>query len=258
MKALAILGAFVALALTGGPAAAQGGARPARAPQESYAVMWIILPDRPPAATAWIGPHSSITSSRLVPRRAFATGAEAVALDGRPLMPAGTRLTELASQTRVACMMAPPPRGGTASVLLGQRARICLVDQDRDGRFEQFFRLGGSFTGFFTGAGRLPREREAMQPLAYTEIDPTTIPDLPRIYIRYGWFASLINRLIFQVCLGEQGPAICISEEARVNQGQLPATFELLGAQFRVEAKLENRVQVTMLTPIIARPLILY
>jgi hypothetical protein len=252
MRAVVLLLAMLALAAASGPAAAQGGARPARAPQERYAVMWIILPDRPIASTAWIGPYSSITSARLVPRRAYVTGADAVAQDGRPLMAAGTRLTQLASPTMIACMMAPPPRGNTASVLLGQRARICLVDQDRDGRFEQFFRLGGSFTGFFTGAGRVPREREAMQPAAYTEIDPTAIPDLPRIYIRYGWFASLINRLIFQVCLGEEGPAICISEEARVNQGQLPATFEL------VEAKLENRVQVTMLTPIVARPLVLY
>lgn len=98
-----------------------------------------------------------------------------------------------------------------------------------------------------------------MQPVAYSEEDPTSIADAPRIYVQYGWFASFVDKLVFQTCLiPDSNDRACLYPTNDVKRTALPEQFEALGARFQVEAKEENRVRVRMLTQFVPQPLFIY
>jgi len=255
MALFRILTLAAALAGAGASASAQRAPRPE---PEPYAVLWRVVPDRPVEPMIWVAPRNTITSAHLEPARALALDGEARQSDGRPLLPAGAPLIRLAARTIAACGAEPPrERGLTAVWQFGTNRYICFVDQDRDGRFEESFPMRTGAFGFLFGAGRLPRERQPIPPVAYSGRGSDALPNPPRLYVRYENFASFVDRLIFRVCFAERGNAVCLNPEAVVRLSQLPATFELLGGRFRVDAKVENRVQVTMLSPLVAQPLVI-
>jgi|GEM_PF-5246785 len=257
IAALALLsGTAAGVFAFAGPALGQ---RPQRPPPESFAVMWQVVPDRPVAPTLWVTVRNTITSAKLEPRRAFALDAEARAADGALLLPAGAPLIWLAARTMAACGAEPPrERGLTAVWQFGTDRYICFTDQDRDGRFDQTFPMRTGTFGFLFGAGRLPRERQTIAPVAYSERSPDSVPNPPRLYVRYENFASFVGLLIFQVCFAERGVAVCLNPQARVRHSEIPVEFELLGGRFRVDAKVENRVQVTMVSPLVSQPLVIH
>ena len=113
--------------------------------------------------------------------------------------------------------------------------------------------------GILIGAGRFPKKTVAMQPVTYSEEDPASIVDAPRIYVQYGWFASFVDKLVFQTCLiRDSNDLACLYPTNDVKRTALPGNFEAFGARFQVEAKEDNRVRVRMLTQFVPQPLVIY
>jgi hypothetical protein len=261
---VAVTKAFQSIAIGAGAigAASIAGAQPAppqaAAQPETYAVVWSIIPDQPIPSTMWLTARRSITSVRVQPRRTFLSGGEARAADGSLLVPDGAPLIGLTARTMIACATVQNRDHGVAAVWqFGTNRYICLVDQDRDGQFDHYFNLRTGTVGFLAASGRLPRDRLPMTPVPYRETDPRQFPNSLRMYVRYENFAWIVGRLEFRLCFSESGYALCITPGADAHSGHLPETIELLGAQVRVEAKEENRVQVTMLSPIPPQPFVI-
>jgi hypothetical protein len=204
------------------------------------------------APVTWATPYTSIASARLVPGRLYALDDAVLDAKGATILPAGTELIAPASSLTLGCTMSP-----SGLHMLNPRF-FCLIDSDRDGRFDQLFNANTPMKILFTGSGQIPEKRTAITPVHFADRDPMTAKFQPRIYVQYGWFASFVGELVFQTCLraNERGPA-CLTQDAIVKSKTLPGEFESLGARFRVEAKEENRVQVRMLAPFAARPFIL-
>ena len=238
-------GAIAALAVLAGC-----GLAPVASAQ-SYRVVWMIAPEEA-APVTWVTPYTSIASARLVPGRMLVIGADVKGADGKTILPAGTELISPASTAILGCTMSP-----SGLHMLSPRF-FCLLDSDRDGRFDQLFNANTPIKVLFTGLGRIPKKLTPIDPVPFERRDPMTATFKPRIYVQYGWFASFVGELVFQICLreNERGPA-CMTEDFIVKSKTLPGEFTALGARFSVEAKEENRVQVRMLSGFPAQPFIL-
>lgn len=229
------------------------GARPAAAANERYVVMWTIVPQDELVPVGWFKPYTTITSVRLIPKTLLVLDADVKGADGALLMRAGTELIGLSSELTIGCTM----QTGKASILLNRY--VCLVDSDKDGRFDQTFNRGTQNKYLFTGAGKVPGKRAAVAPVGYQPRDPMTATFQPRLYLQYGWFASLVGELIFQTCFEESDKSgtSCLSPWATVKAKTMPAELESYGGKFRVEGKEENRVQVRMLSAFDPQPFFL-
>ncbi|HEX8262804.1 MAG TPA: hypothetical protein VF547_08020 [Allosphingosinicella sp.] len=217
--------------------------------------VWLVVPDRPMAPTAWIGPNRAITSARLEPPRLYENRTDVRTSDGKLLVPAGMPLMGLVSRTQAACASEPRgDRGLAAAWWLGTNRFICLVDQDRDGAFDHYFSLRTGPANLIIGAGRFPAVLQPLRPAAYVERNPATFAQAPRIYVSYSHFASLVNTLIFHLCFAERR-GLCLYPDVRTKREPLPQTFEMLGARFQVSAKEGDRLQITQLTEMVRQPL---
>ena len=250
-----------ALAAGLNPVNAQSAKADARkVPRQSYWVLWAIDPDPRIEAPKWVEPYSSVASARLVPPTAYVVDQDVRTAEGKLLVPAGTEMAGLLSEALLACTMHPPAlKGLQALKWLGSHRYVCLMDEDRNGSFDRYFWMGTPAAGVPIGRGRVPRKRNPISDIPYTVKEPKELTTLPRIHVRYGWFASLVDTLIFQVCFAESGyhnDGTCLVERADVKRSALPQTFSLLGGKFQVTAKEGNRVQVQMLEPLAPQPLL--
>lgn len=263
MKRLARLAlALVGLGTASG-VAAFGRASPSEWTNDprNYAVAWMVAPDtQVPLDAMWVGPHKSFASARLLPATLLVLKDDVAAPDGALILPAGTKLNGLVSKTKAACTLEAPPSKGLAAVwFYGADRYLCFIDDDADGRFDRYFRRAAATAGILIGVGRFPKKLVAMQPVAYKTEDPGSIVDAPRIYVQYGWFASFVDKLVFQTCLiRDSNDQACLYPTNDVKRTALPGTFEALGARFQVEEKVDNRVRVRMLTQFVSQPLVIY
>lgn len=229
--------------------------------QRNYLIAWTVAPDaQVPSDAMWVGPHKSFASARLLPATLLVLKADVTAPDGTLILPAGTKLNGLVSKTKSACTLEAPPSKGLAAVwFYGADRYLCFIDDNGDGRFDRYFRRAAATAGILIGIGRFPKKAVAMQPVAYSEEDPASIVDAPRIYVQYGWFASFVDKLVFQTCLiRDSNDRACLYPTNDVKRTTLPSNFEALGARFQVEEKENNRVRVRMLTQFVPQPLVIY
>ena len=233
----------------------------ASAAGESYFVAWRVVPQELSSASQWVKPYTAITGARLLPYKLYVVDADIVGADGKTVMAAGSELIGLVSKAKIGCTITPPVNKGlNAVIFVGVARYVCLLDADADGHFDHYFRSGTPTVGIFAGSGRVPAILFDIRPAAYAERPPETATTPPKVYLQYGWFASFVNELVFQLCLKENttgNDGTCLSPDFSVKRTGLPATFEALGGTFRVDAKKDNMVQVTMLAPFKAQPLFL-
>ena len=230
---------------------------PASAPagRDSYVALWTVVADRPMEPTAWVGPNRAITSARLEPPRLFENRVDVKTPDGKLLVPAGMPLAGLVSRTQAACASEPlGDRGLAAAWWFGTNRFICLVDQDRDGRFERYFSLRTGPSNLIVGAGRFPAAMDPVEPAEYVERSPSTFANAPRIYVSYGHHASLVNRLIFKLCFSARR-GLCLAPHTTTRREPLPQSFEMLGARFEVTGKEGDRLEITQKTEFVRQPL---
>jgi hypothetical protein len=95
----------------------------------------------------------------------------------------------------------------------------------------------------------------SLDPAPYVERSPASFEQAPRIYISYAHHASLVNRLIFNLCFSKRR-GLCLSPDTRTKRQPLPQSFELLGARFEVTAKEGDKLQITQRTEIVRQPLL--
>jgi hypothetical protein len=224
---------------------------------ERYETSWAVVPQDANESTRWVEPGGVVTSARLIPRKLYILP-DGVTTGGATILPPGTELVAPAAADTIGCTIRSRREGGAQQF---QRGFICLIDSDHDGRFDRYFDGRSASPDFFIGFGKKPKTMTAIQPARFEAREAALVSDSPRVYLQYFYFASVANELEFQTCLVEKprGSVGCFGNGwIRVNRAKLPYDFEALGGRFRVEAKEESRVRVTMLSPFAAQPFIVY
>lgn len=132
-----------------------------------YGMQWTWDPIEGPSAPVAKG--GIAFQARLIPESLFVLDGDVVAGDRR-LIAKGTQLTKMHSRKGVRCTVGP----GVAGTLSADR-RVCVLDQDGDGRFEGYFDVGLGFQiGQIQFTGCLPLEALAAQVPAMHQVDPKT------------------------------------------------------------------------------------
>jgi len=224
---------------------------------ERYETFWVVVPQDVHESKSWVDPGGVVTSARLIPRKLYILP-DGVTTGGATILPPGTELVAPVATDTIGCTVRSR-REGVAKQF--ERGFICLIDSDRDGRFDRYFYGRSTSPDFFIGFGKKPKTMMAIEPARFEAREGSLVSDGPRVYLQYFYFASVANELEFQTCLVEKPyrSVGCFGNGwIRVNRAKLPYDFEALGGRFRVEAKEESRVQVTILSPFAAQPFIVH
>jgi hypothetical protein len=164
MRRVALFAALVASSLTA-PAAA-------REFRHYFGMQWVVTPQADISRTVTVRAGEVVVEAPMLTTDLFETTAE-IRVGNRLILGAGAQLATAVSAVPIRCTVA---RGVQNS--LSQTRRICLTDQDRDGRFDHFFDVGlgqGGYDVQFTGC--IPPDAQAISPVDMTAVDVATLRD---------------------------------------------------------------------------------
>lgn len=147
-----------------------------------------------------------------------------------PVLPIGLRLIAVSSTAAaIRCTLT-----ANARILFGN-FHTCLVDSDRDGRFESYFTATNSVPGLVSITGRVPKKLKPLaMPVAYRDIDPALYDQKLIVAIQWWGGPNLWGYKQFKVVLGGVGDAVTdlAGPGVVVKPTEFPKNMEILGSKF--------------------------
>lgn len=162
---------------------------------------------------------------------------------------AGSQLIEIRSPDALV-FCDPVPR---AQKLVGH-AQPCLVDADKDGRFEGLFLTSSATKGILTVQGSRPKTPRAIVPIAYRRLDVTAFGLPLFVGVQYRGNANPAGNHIFQINYGSDASVGSLTDRFVVGKTDLPATRMPFGAQFDLLAQSSGSIRVRVTKTIPAQP----
>lgn len=135
-----------------------------------------------------------------------------------------------------------------AQKMLGH-AQPCLVDADRDGRFEGLFVTTSSTKGILTIAGKLPKKRTAIKPLPYVRVDVRSFRMPLFVGLQYRGNANPMGNHVFQTNFGSDRSTGALSDRMLIGKSQLATRRTYLGGEFEVLGSVPSGVKVRIIKP---------
>lgn len=203
--------------------------------------VWTIQPATETPAERTIGYDEWVVRQPLLPAGLFRLDGEAK-VPGRPsLFAAGAQLIEVRTEGAVVACDAVARR----QKLVGA-SQFCLIDYERDGKFDGMFAVGNISKGggMPTIQGQYPQKAKPIEPVAYSRLDPSQIATRYFVGIRNAGKAAIYDRQNFQICYGGESATDCLSDWSYTSASTFPATIELLGARITVLSREEGKVRV--------------
>jgi hypothetical protein len=186
-RAAVLAAAFLGTLIAVGPAAAQG-----EPSDRHYELTWTIGAQTYPQGDHWVREQGAIIEARLLPANLYVPDGPAFAENGTPVMGSGEQLAGLYSSKLAACNTW---RGSAGTV--SSRDWVCLVDSDRDGRFDGYFQHGGNTAQLLTLEGEMPERLRPLRPVAYRELPATQFERAP--YFKFHYQRILDSRMTVPV-----------------------------------------------------------
>lgn len=221
---------------------------------DQFEVSWMIESGTPFEGERLVRRSDTVFDTRLLPPRLFRLETGVNKANGSRLLAAGQELIGLVSRTMIACTIAPPStRGLGAALWAGTDRHICLVDANRDGKFEAYFHHTVDDDYAIMGWGKVPEKPRAIQPVAYREDAPHTVGATPRLRVVFNGFGH--NAL--SLCVSGGGDREnCLEKRWRVDASTVPVEVTVLGATFEISTgDAEGKVaKIAMKSPFEAQP----
>lgn len=167
----------------------------------------------------------------------------------KPPVPAGTRLLAVKSEMgEVRCVMDVSK--------LPYVSMPCLLDADKDGRFESWFGSGADALAVLpTVNGRIPKTLKPLPaPVAYRDIDPALHE--PKLFVgvqRRNYF-NIYGNESFMIVFGSEGRTAEITTPVVVKAADLPKELSVLGARFTAISETAGKLKVKVDAPMPPQP----
>ena len=221
------------------------GSSSAAAANRFVTTIWSVGESLVPAGEREIGRLDYVFKHRLLP-----TGLAEVA-EGSPEtgLAAGAQLVEL--QTGGALVFCDADIRGQK--LVGH-AQPCLVDADRDGRFESMFRTTSVTKGMLTVQGKLPKKPKPIGPLAYRRLDPAQFKQALFVGLQYRGDANLFDNQVFEVKYGSDDKTGSLTERIVHKKGNIPGETAFLGGRFTILSTAPEGIRVRVDQPMPPQP----
>ena len=162
---------------------------------------------------------------------------------------AGTQLVEIQSAAALVFCDA----GIRGQKLVGH-AQPCLVDADRDGRFESLFWTTSVTKGMLTIQGKLPKKPKPIGPLPYRRLDPGQFKDALFVGLQYRGDANIFGNHVFEVKYGSDEKTGSLTERILHKKANIPGSTDFLGGRFTILSAGADAIRVRVDRPIPDQP----
>jgi hypothetical protein len=125
-------------------------------------------------------------------------------------------------------------------------AQPCLVDADRDGRFEGIFHTTSVTKGLLTIEGKRPKAAKPIAPAAYRRLDPAAFRQALFVGLEYRGSANLVGNHVFEVNYGSDERTGSLSRRLTRKGSKLDAPMEFMGGQFSILGTTANGIRVRL------------
>jgi hypothetical protein len=167
---------------------------------------------------------------------------------GLAALTAGKQLIELqSSDALVFCDPVIRPQK-----LIGH-GQTCLVDADKDGRFEGMFFTSSVTKGILTIQGKRPKTPRPIAPLAYRRIDPAEFGETLFVGLQYRGDANLFGNHVFEIKFGSADQTGSLTERVLYKKDQIPPK-EVLGGRFTILESIPDGIRVRVDKPFPRQP----
>ncbi|MFA6117637.1 MAG: hypothetical protein WC729_26845 [Sphingomonas sp.] len=195
-----------------------------------YIFRTLLVPDQPAERSPTVSKNDPWFSGKAVPVRAMALDADIPITGAAIVLSRGAVLSVADSDHLIACQREVVLSAGVGGM---GRSPVCLVDLDRDGRFDGWFK---SSINLIWGCcnGHLQRSRvRPIAPAGATELSP----DRVRALDPWGYFSIRYAQGMLTYCLGISD--VCQQKAPRIKPSEIEQTTEFMGGLFGYR-KLEN------------------
>lgn len=184
------------------------------------------------AARPVLAEHAVLRAA-VKPEKTVALEEPLVSADGNIRIAPGARFMVQSSQAMLACQIYTRSSVTWTLFNRGSENMLCLIDADRDGRFDHFFTRKYAMRGFLDIAGTIPDALEAVAPAHYEPAEAQTGPEQPMYQLEYGGRrrkGDVFRLSLFSVAGAAQG-AYCLTKEMVVPVTATGARFDIAGAE---------------------------
>ncbi len=203
--------------------------------------IWTISPTTESPAERLIASGEWVLQQPLLPEGLFRLEGPAVVVGGTALLQSGAQLIEIRAEGATVACDAVARR----QKLIGA-SQFCLVDYDKDGRFDGMFPVANISKGggLPTVQGAYPKKAKSIEPVSYSRTDPAQIEARYFVGIRNAGKATLYDWQNFQVCYGSESATDCLSAYNRTSASAFPQSLNVLGSRVTVLAREDGKVRV--------------
>jgi hypothetical protein len=174
-------------------------------------------------------PGEDLFSQRLLPEGLVELSSDAPVAG----LYAGNQLVELYSETAVvACDARPHP--SKLLGLLSPASQPCLIDEDRDGRFEGFFYVPYGTGALFYVLQDRPKKSKAIPPVAYRSLNPDQFALSLSLRLTYVGRGKIRPRYVFDTRFGSEKRYDRITNSYTIDYSAVGTEQSFMGAKFRI------------------------
>jgi hypothetical protein len=219
---------------------------PASAEDRSLRNAWTILDDSALQGERILARGDYVFKQRLAPIGLAELGEEGVAVAG---LAGSSQLIEV--QSPGAIVFCDPAL--RARKMLGH-AQPCLVDSDRDGRFEGMFLTSSTTKGILMVQGNRPKVPKPIVPIAYRRLEVSAFALRLFVGVEYRGNSNPAGNHIFQVNYGSDGAMESLTERFAIGKVNLPATRTPFGGEFELLSESSQGIRIRVSRTIPAQP----
>jgi hypothetical protein len=203
-----------------------------------YIFPTLLVPDPPVERSRTVSKNDPWFSGKAVPVRAMVLDAAVPVTETQIILPRGTILTVATSSYLIACQRDVVVTAGVGGM---GRSPVCLVDIDRDGRFDGWFKssimlIWGCCSGHLQRGHIRP-----ITPVGATELTP----DKLRALDPWGYFTIRYAQGKLTYCLGISD--VCQQKAPKIKPSATEQQAEFLGGLFGYRKLEDGKLAVRMI-----------
>lgn len=210
---------------------------------------WIIQPTVPPSGELVLSAGEWVLKQRLLPIGLSEIPDGLMIPQAGINVPADRQLVEITSPDVVIFCEA-----NIAPQKLIGHAQLCLVDYDKDGAFEGFFRTTSITKGLLNIQGNRPKSAKAIPPTRYKRVDPASMRDEFFVAIERRNFFNLLDLEPFSITFGRTGDLDRLTTGISVKSNEMPKELNFLGSSFTAIAEKDGKLRVNVLKSMPKQP----
>jgi hypothetical protein len=162
---------------------------------------------------------------------------DAVADDGTRLLSAGDELFQIViNNNPIYCENTPPKPTGLSKMMFGggklaDKSAICVLDNDRDGRFDNYVRKKIQFEGIPIVRNPFEHSPKPLQPLKYQLRPAGSGLGQYWVGVRYASGQKPSEPLSFELVFGDHKDSSKLTERIAGSKGEFPRLLDVLGGK---------------------------